>query len=339
MRWKRWIIGTVVLLVVLAGTAYLGLLWYLRSSAASNMVARELSTRLGADVRIDEVDLGVFGSSSARGVKLYDDQTEEPWLSVDRLALDATALQLRSGTMPDRVELTGVRARLRFDRDGKLLTRLPEPKEQAEGKPLPVIELSDSRLTIEQEGRPPFELAGIDAELRQKADGYVLTGDLDDPDWGAWALSGTAANGGKDVALSLSTPRAQIEQSKLEQLPFVPDAVWRHVRTNGPIAVSLTVSMQSDGFHFHLDLVPDGARVEVPSIGLNASDVRGKVVVDDKLVTLHELRGRASGGEVEVKGDLNFRPEPDKLSFAISASKVDLQDFTRTWDLPPQCAS
>src|SRR5207249_231316 len=41
-------------------------------------------------------------------------------------------------------------------------------------------------------------------------------------------------------------------------------------------------------------------------------------------------------GDLEARGDLDFRTEPWKFTVTAATRGVDLQPFTRTWNLPPQ---
>src|SRR5947207_142431 len=84
--------------------------------------------------------------------------------------------------------LTGAAIRLRFDKDGHLLTRLPARKGKAVS--LPDVHLHRSRVTIDQEGRPEFAVEGIDAEVHSREGKVVLTGTVQDPRWGNWDVDG-----------------------------------------------------------------------------------------------------------------------------------------------------
>src|SRR5439155_17511766 len=132
--------------------------------------------------------------------------------------------------------------------------------------------------------------------------------------------------------LDLRADRAQVSPARLRALPFVSPGVWDHVTGEGPARVALTVRVGGEqGVHYRVEVEPLGAAIHVSSIGLDSSSTSGTIVVEDGLVTLRGLHGRASGGDVEARGDLDFRPQPWKFNFTTSARAVDLQQFTRTW--------
>jgi hypothetical protein len=76
--------------------------------------------------------------------------------------------------------------------------------------------------------------------------------------------------------------------------------------------------------------------VHVTSIDLEADQAHGQVVVEDGVVRLRDVQGQAAGGEIRTSGDLDFRPTPSQLRFAVEVSRVQLARLPKSWSLPSQ---
>src|SRR5262249_37394069 len=123
MRWKRWLLVTLAVLLVLAGGLFVAARIYLRSSAVAGRVAKELADTLGVPVRVGEADVGVFGKSTVRNVRVHEPDADA-WLTVDEVSTDVSALDvIRGAVRPKRVTLKGVKAELRLDKEGEVLTK------------------------------------------------------------------------------------------------------------------------------------------------------------------------------------------------------------------------
>ncbi len=83
-------------------------------------------------------------------------------------------------------------------------------------------------------------------------------------------------------------------------------------------------------------LDPVHTTVHVPSIELTAHDAHGSVVIEDEVVRLRNVQGRAADGDIHLNGDLDFAHEPNKLNFAVRVQNLVVKDLPKTWELPPQ---
>src|SRR5262245_31052341 len=132
--WKR----TVITLLAVIGLVYFGGLWFLRSAYAAEQVAARLGAAAGAPVRIADLDLG-FVRSPLTGLEVCErgaPADAPPWLTIGAVDAELSLAQLIRGDLADgTVTLRHVHVTLHFDRDGRLLTRLPEPAAE-EGGPL-----------------------------------------------------------------------------------------------------------------------------------------------------------------------------------------------------------
>ena len=142
---------------------------YLTSKHATKQIADKLQGLLGVPVQIDQADVGIRDGSSLQGVQIFEagnQPPDKPWLKVDKVEVDLTALDVVSGdSSPKRIVLSGAAIELRFNEDGHLLTGLPNIK-PTPGQPFPELVLQGSQLTLAQEGRPPMVIKDLNAVAR-----------------------------------------------------------------------------------------------------------------------------------------------------------------------------
>src|SRR5262249_30661227 len=186
-------------------------------------------------------------------------------------------------TSPERVELSGVVVVLRFDEDGHLLTRLPRVKPT--GKPFPQLVLHDARLTLDQKGRPPMVINGVEAEGSDNSGTLSFHGTVKDPYWGDWTVGGSFNATQGQVLLNLHTPHTHVTQKKLKEVPFVSPSVWQQVELEGdtPVDLDLRFTVGESGARYRVALEPKETTVHVTSINLHAEHASGTVIVADRL--------------------------------------------------------
>ena len=56
--------------------------------------------------------------------------------------------------------------------------------------------------------------------------------------------------------------------------------------------------------------------------------------MQDGLVRLEEMRGEAAGGEIVVRGHLDFRRRPAHLDLKVDARNLDVSSLPRSWSVP-----
>ena len=161
-------------LLLLAVVALVAVRIYLGTDSAQRLIVEQLSSQFGGKDEIDSLDVSTFGSSRVRGVRVADGDAAEPFLVIDTVDADLSALSILFGRrMPHRLDADGVRIFLRFDASGKLLTKLPE---SGGGGPLPSVRLRDGQLTLSQQGRPPLVIHRIDLAIAPDQPGIGGTG-------------------------------------------------------------------------------------------------------------------------------------------------------------------
>jgi hypothetical protein len=330
----RLLLGLLVLVVAALGCAKL----YLSSNRASNQITRKLEEIFGVPVRVGAVDVGIQGDSTLSGLQLFEadgERSDTPWLTVQNVRTDLSLLDVvRGDTSPQRVELTGAAVDLRFDENGHLLTRLPRIKPT--GKPYPQLILHDARLTLNQQGRPPMVIEGVNAEGSDDEGTLAFHGTVKDPYWGDWAVKGSFKAAEGRVMLNLKTQHTHVTQKKLEDLPFVSPSVWKQVKLEGdtPVDLDLQFTVGKPGVHYRIELQPTDTTVDVTSIHLHAERASGSVVVEDRVVTLRDVRGTTADGTIHLNHSvLNFSQPAYDMTFEVAVSDVDLRKLPPSWKI------
>jgi len=324
----------IILVAILEG-AHL----YLASQHGAALVAGRLQKVYGGPVRVGGVDVHL-GNLTLHDLQLFEEggsSAGQAWLSVANVHADVSVWDLLRGRVEPRLlTLDNAEAALRFDKDGHLLTRLPEP--QGEAAALPAIHLEHSRLTLSQEGRPDLVLHDLTADIRSEGPRLSLTGTVAEALGAEWQVNGNLDRSNGAGSLTLATRIAHVTPEVLRGLPFVPESVWQQVQAEGDTPVELTLRLDpaGDTVHYRVALHPEAARIQIAAIDLDTQQTRGKVVIEDDVVRLTDVRGRAAGGTIHLNGTLDFSAPTDRLQFAIDVQDLGVSQLPPTWSLPPQ---
>lgn len=338
LRKSLWILFAV--LILLAGGSLIALRFYLSSAAAVRQVAERLQQMLGGRVEIQSAEIGLIGDSSVRGIEVYaDGEANKPWLRLDDVVADLSVFSLLRDQSPQDIHLQGARLRLRFDSDGRLLTKLPTKKKTAPER-LPSLHIENGELTFDQEHRSPMIIRGVRADLSSSEKGMMLTGTVSDPFWGNWKANGDFNSTGSQGSIALDTESAAVTMTKLKSIPFVPMSVWQEIQVEGTTPAQLRLDVETKdaktSVHYRVEISPRDAHVRVPSIDLEAVQANGKAVIADEIVELENVHGKTAGGSIAVNGKLNFHDEPTVLNLKAGVQDVVLHDLPRSWKLPSE---
>jgi hypothetical protein len=312
---------------------------YLTSTAAAQQAAAMLSKSYGGRVAVGAADINL-GASQLHDVRIWEvdaGRDDLPWALAEEVQADVSLWELMSGSVvPRTVRLTRARVTLRFDETGHLQTRLPRRKR---GERLPAIRIIDAQVTLQQAGRPDFVAGGIEASLDPEEGVLRLTGNGIDPRWGGWAVTGGVDPVQASSWLSLkSAGLVALSAETLRGLPFVSPKVWQAIRAEGESTVDLTVRYEPGvgRVQYHLRLEAQQTDLDVIPIDLHASNASGHVLVENGQVMLRNVRGRTADGDIQLKGDLDFRTPPSQLAFDIHVQRVDIQKLPKKWPLPKE---
>jgi hypothetical protein len=333
-RLKRRLIAVLLFAAVLTGLAKLAL--------ASDYAARETISRIqaavGAPVEVKSVDLG-FGGSTLTEVKVLETATttEAPaWTTARAIDADLSLWRLLTNDLGGGVvTLRDVGVTLAFDRDGRLLTQMPVPPEPA--GPMPLVRLEGGTFTIRREGVPTETFHNIKLELRTDGERQTLSGTIDDPDWGPWTVSGGRDSLTGPFALILKTAKeVRATMPLLRRAPFVPPSTWRAVEVEGDTPCEVTLRfVPGEPVHYKADLSPHDTTVRVPVIDLQAVGASGRVVIEDNILTLTNVRGNTGGGDLRVGSIMDFRvPDSHTERYTIEVSRLNPRLLPPTWQVP-----
>ncbi|VTS07000.1 AsmA-like C-terminal region-containing protein [Tuwongella immobilis] len=335
-RWVRWgLLSCVGLLAI----GWAGLQLYLRSDGARQMASATLQKVLGTPVELDRVGLGL-GSVSLHNVRLPQPANESASLvQIGTLSANLGLFDLLSGAQPTVVTLANAQVHLRLNADGDLVSPLPELKPESDGAaagPLPAIRLVDSRITIEQAGKPTFSVDHVSGDVTSADGRWVGQAAIADATWGAWAAKAEFADNG-DGNVWLNTEKStHIDLAMLQSVPFIPNEVWKEVQIDGnaEAKIEFRIGGTPKKLSYHVDVKPQGTAVSIPAIELKLADTQGDVVIDDAVVSLKGMTGKTASGEIRADGVLNFRDEPNVLKLRVSANGLEVRQLPEAWGLP-----
>jgi hypothetical protein len=181
-------------------------------------------------------------------------------------------------------------------------------------------------------------VANVDARV-QFADGWiVLTGRAADEHWGTWDLHGQFNLATNAISATLSTALVHVTEEMLRDLPFVSANTWRQFQAEGDTPVELTLSGApgTSSVHYRVALQPEHTRTHVAAIDLHAEQAHGTVLIEDGVVRLENVAGRTAEGEIQTNGTLDYRSQPNRLTFDIQVQGLDLRRLPQKWHLPSQ---
>jgi hypothetical protein len=338
MRRRRSFKRTFLTLVVLTAAVYFGAMWFLRSPYAVEQVTNRFTAAVGAPVKIAGLDVGL-SRSSITGLAIGErgaQPTDPPWLTIDAVDADMSLVHLIRGNMAGgTVTLRHAHLTLHFDRAGHLVTRLPEPAAE-EGGALPTVRVVDSEVTLKRDGRADETIHKIQLDFHADRKKLLLSGTIDDPDWGPWTVVGSQMGQSAPLAFNLKTRGSvHVTPALLKRTPFVSDAVWNQVTCEGDTPCEVAVQFNaSPPLNYRVTLEPRNTRVYVPSIDLRADGAQGNVTIADDVLTLENVRGRSAGGELTVRSIMDFRGVASVMRFTIEAGLLSLAQLPAHWGVP-----
>jgi translocation and assembly module TamB len=289
-----------------------------------------------------------LNSSGLVGVELGDgaaDAKDADWFAADRISTDVSLRSLIHGrSLPTIVRVDHPVIQFRFDARGQPLTKIPlvassgggQPG-QAAAIPIPRVVAKGGEITLDQVGRAPMTIAGVDAELDPGKDGETLKVTTDDPTWGRVAVSGRFDPAFLNGTLEIdSSPGFVATPEKIERIPFIPAEVWTNLEPRGRVDAKVKIDLveKSDQHvQVHTNLQLRGASARLSSLGIEATDATGEVVVDGALVTLKGIQGKTIDGSMAASGTLDFRQPIPRFAVDLGLKGVDMTRAPASWQL------
>lgn len=321
---------------------------YLNSSHVAEQVAARLGTLYGGQVHVGEVNIGL-NESRLDDFKLFEecDAAGVPWLSVRAIHADVSLWDLLSGSaLPSRVTLEAPVIVLRFNRAGTLLTQFPSGPStvnevSGEAVKLPEAEIKNGTVIFRKEGCPDLVAKDVQASLSRKNGKLMLSGTGQSDELGTLHLAGFFDTDAHQIEASLKTEEpAAIDQPLLSRLPFIPATVWDALtfrRGVTPAMLTVRYDLRTGAFRYRLALSPRATDVRITALDLPVHDGAGTILVEDNLVRLRDVRGKAFDGTVRIEANLDFRGAVTHLHFPkIAVTNADVSKLPASWFFPPQ---
>ncbi|QJW97513.1 hypothetical protein [Frigoriglobus tundricola] len=243
-RVEKFVVLATLATVVVVGALRLGVGRFLSSTQGKAMVANRLGSALGMPVEVSEINVGDASSSFRFRVMDPADPKAEV-LNVTSASADVSAADLVTGRVaPSALKLSGASLTLRVAPDGQVLTPLP-PLPGGSG-PVPTVIIQNGSVSISQAGRPPFALHGINLKLEPAGPIIALSGDVNDPKWGAWTVRGEVLRDTRTGWVELESRNAPLDAPLLASVPFVPQNLFDEVMSTDRAAVVVRLSVSSD---------------------------------------------------------------------------------------------
>lgn len=330
------VVGMVVVVLALGG--WIGLRAYLSSSKARTLAADKLSAMVGLPVEVEHLSVGMASSSlSFRVVEpAADGRPAEELLRVDSVSADVSLVDLAGGhAAPTDVTVHGLALTLHFDRDGKLLTKMPKSSGGGETH-VPVVHADGVTLTLKQDGRPDFVLSNATLAVTPDGDKVGVRGSVDDPNWAKWEVTGEADAKAGTGSVELATAAGPLKMDLLRSIPFIPESTWKAITATGTTPARITLASGSDKkFRYDVVLKPTGAAdVTLPDIEATLTKVAGTFDIHDAKVQMTDCSAALADGSVRVSGTLDFAAEPSDLRLNVAVAGADMQKLPAAWGLP-----
>lgn len=331
--------GGILLALVL--TLWLGGWGLLKSPFARTKASEELTKLLGVPVEVDELDVGGSGTTASLRIPDPGAGPNENLVRIGSLDTDITLGGLLGGNAtPTYVNANDVDFLFRIDEQGNILSPLPKDKPAtpppANGKSLPDIKVTGGKVRIRQTGKGEFAVGGLTAHLRRDGDGYTLDGNLDDPKWGKWKVSGRLTADFTDGRVALTSERAELKDELLRTVPYVPPAVWEHIGASGQTQAALAFTFKPGAdLGYAVDLKPQNASLTLPDAGVTLTDVQGAIRVADGKVTVANGSAALAGGTGTLGGEYRFDQPTAIITVKADANGIDVSQLPQTkWGLP-----
>ena len=316
----------------------ISLLWFLLALAGTTAIIRPpflrslilpaVASRLGIAIQLRQATgHGLLNGLHLHRLKVASNQTPlDTFLSVGTLRI-----QSGRGTLwnPDTVLLEDAILMLRFGKDGKLLTSLPDTSGES-GKTRPKIEIRNGSLSLTDNNRTPWVLHGIDGTMVPVGSHYHLKARVNDPELGLWHADVTISGSPTCVSIQAHSNNARLHMPSLKRLPFIPPSTWQQVHLEGRAKATLTMKVTLATTTTQLKLTDPDIELKVPIVDLTCHLKEGRALIEPERITLDQLAGAAWGGELRAtKATLEFPKNQSHLVFDLSGTNLDSREILK----------
>lgn len=333
---KKW--RWVGLGLLLAAVAF----FVVRTWVVPAVIVGQIQARYRGRVVVGNWWLGM-NNSGVDGLRLGEGtEADAPdWLSADRIEVDLSLGSiLRGKFMPTRVIIDHAKVKFRLDAKGQPVTRIPlapTPAGKAPAAALPEIVARDAELTLQQEGRKPMTITHVEARLSDGQGRENIDVKTDDPTWGKVAVTGHFDYAFKNGEIRIaSSPDFEADVDKLERIPFIPGEVWANLQPKGPVDAQVAITLAADApkpIHVVTEITLKGTAATLASLQVESNETTGHVTIDDALVQLKDLKGKAVDGNLAASGTLDFSHPVPRFDLDLRLKDVDVTKAPAAWQL------
>lgn len=333
-RILRWVAA---IAIVVFGVGWLAITGYLNSSYGQRMASQQLSELVGTTVEVSSLGVGTNTTSITLRIPDPAPESQTDLIKIGSLEADVSLLNLlTSQVAPTTVTATDVEIMLRFDADGNRLTVFPQFAKSGGPFTLPTIQFSNARIRIQQIGHPEFDLSGIVGQFKRDGESYALTGEVIEPKWGKWKLTGRLNADASVGQFQLQSDEATLSDPLLRSIPYVPSEVWDHLSASGQTVATVTLTLKPGQklLGYRVDLRPKKATLSFPSAEIAVSNFVGQILVEDGQVHVNDAVMQLADGTVSLNGSCNYKNPERVIATNVKSKRVDIRRLPESWGLP-----
>ena len=154
--------------------------------------------------------------------------------------------------------------------------------------------------------------------------------------WGRWDAQGEFSSGFRSGQVRLAGHDIEATPEKEACIPFVPVEVWKNVVARGPLDVRLGIRLAqgtAQPITVRTEIALRQSAVKLPAFGLDTAGTTGVAVIENAIVKLNRVAGRAIGGEIETSGTLDFSRQAPLFELSLKLDRVHVADSPQIWQL------
>ncbi len=333
--------GSLILLVVLA---------LCRNYVASLIIVRAGGYFLGNDVSVERVSIG-WRTITVDSVAIRERRLDgKPQLTVGQILVEPTLWRgLRTGVWTERISISNVDAFLRFDKDGKLLSHFPHASEPKETQSQPIVipthsaSITDTSVTILQDGKQPLRIAGMQCELL--ADSVITLrariGDLLGSSFGLDSELDARTFAGRT---SIELQPLLLDSHAIGDLPLAP-AELKSIDVSAYIACAAMLEHPAND----LDLRNHATALRIDLTQMQGNDIAASVKRPKTVEELYsayfarglgdhvslraiqrngkctlQITGPVAGGHIDISAAGDLKSTEPRIDASLAVSKVDV---------------
>ena len=252
-------------------------------------------------------------SAGVTGLTLHESSSPSSpvWATSDRLTTDLSIGSLVQGRLnPGRISILAPRIVCRIGEDGQLTTGMPF--KQSSGGPTPALIVELGRLTLVQTGRPEMVIESLNGRLDPDQNGSQFRIRSGDARWGNPVVDGRFGPAFQSVQLRLTADPLPADRAKTARIPIVSKKVWDHFVPTGPVRVIVDYERPhgwSGPSVVKTVLDFERTSIDLPQLRLDADDAVGRMIYQNGVVQLDQMRGAIAGGQVALAERWTFGVE------------------------------